>query len=180
MYEELKYWQAREEPNDGKPAPDEFIDYVTTQLGNSYSIIEVGPGVGRIFPAYKNVKELECCDIHPKYYDKLAAEALKMDFALHFTEVPVGKLPFEDNQFDSSVCVQVLLHQRPQHIEAMMHELVRVAQRAIVISMHYEVPIKLAEHCFNHDYLGICKNNGWTVSNIVRLPEQLCFTMEGN
>jgi SAM-dependent methyltransferase len=172
MYEEKEYWDKRANPNSASEVITTcHLVFVEGQLGNAEYIIDFGPGVGRTFPAYKNVKKVVGWDITRQYAIKAIEESKKYDFDFDFhCSDEIGNTPYRSKFFDAAVCVSVLLHQRPHNILKMMNELKRVAKKAIVITAFdrnapWDVPCEeekeYSKHCFNYNYFDICKENGW-------------------
>jgi len=181
MYDEITYWNARKDPN--SPAVGAFNDrhlfYIKTHLDGCSSVLDFGPGVGRTFPAYVKIKKLFCFDITDKHTKKLALLSDNYNFDFDFkVSDKVGETGFEDNLFDAVVVSQVLLHQRPSNIEGVMSELLRVSRKVIVITWRDNSKPDSAtsgEHCFNHNYLKICKINDWQHSNVEYYGKDIYF-----
>ncbi|HUG00759.1 MAG TPA: class I SAM-dependent methyltransferase [Longimicrobiales bacterium] len=175
-YDPLVYWNRRKNPNSASPALTQaHIDYVRKHVAGCRRILDFGPGVGRIIPAYRDLESIEGYDISSAYEDRLlqAASEHSIDFNLRI-ERNMERLPYEDARFDASVSVSVLLHQTPNHITGVMRELARVADKVIIVS-HFDaesdfdrisgVRHKGQQYCFNYDYYEICRSNGWRVLN---------------
>jgi hypothetical protein len=70
---------------------------------------------------------------------------------------PVGTLPYPDGEFDLVYTSEVLVHVRPEHLEGVLHELLRVARGQV---FHFEpapgvaVSAKAHDGCWNHDLVG--------------------------
>jgi ubiquinone/menaquinone biosynthesis C-methylase UbiE len=191
MYDEVQYWNARAEPNYVKYCPDfvtrAHIEYVKKNLSDCSNILDFGPGIGRIFPAYQNVKTVQGYDVSSLYKERVCAASMNFDFVFDLVVAPaIQQLPFEDNQFDAAVSVSVFLHQRPSNILLVMRELVRVAKKVIAVTWQEpKVPfhkigdntlIRPEEYCFHYPYLSICYDNGWVVQNSEQFDRYLMFT----
>jgi len=191
-YEEIEYWNKREYPHSsrlGVPPLGELNDFsfIKKHLGGCDNALDFGPGVGRTFSAYDSLKRLECFDITNKHLPVLKNVAKGYDFKLNFTlGTEVGVTPYGDKEFEAAIASQVLLHQRFDNINKVMLELLRVADKVIVISWRDQLKPDsyssggygghcLGDHCFNHNYLEICSNNGWLVSDVKYRPINIYF-----
>ena len=154
MYNELKYWNARQNPNSATDEiTNQHIAFIKEHTAGCRIILDWGPGVGRIFPAYTKEQVIVGYDIAPQYSKavKERAELLDLHYS-HFLGRDINKVPFPTKSFDAVVSVSVLLHQRDP--KSMAREMERVAKKIIVISgLGNDSP-----HCFNHDYDELFKN----------------------
>tara|TARA_R110000824_G_scaffold40401_1_gene121202 strand:+ start:2252 stop:2839 length:588 start_codon:yes stop_codon:yes gene_type:complete len=176
MYNEIEYWNKRKDPNAKNLwlRNDAFhISFVEQNISDVKNVLDFGPGVGRIFPAYRKTKSVIGYDITSQHNSVLKSKAYEnnINFEMVNRNNVSEKLPFGDEQFDAVVCVSVLLHQRPIHITDVMSELCRVSKKVIVISAYnssrpFLLPGEEKDrdfHVFNYDYKSICKNKGWEV-----------------
>ena len=175
-YDVLKYWNERENPNSNDPNQrntKNHIEFVKANTRKEDKILDFGPGVGRILPAYNTNNEIIGYDISSNYKDRLikAAKTLNLNFKLIVKEEKVTKFSFSEHYFDSSVSISVLLHQPPKQIENIMRELARVSKKVVIIS-HYDTSIPYdsiddnydkSKYCFNHDYKKLCKVNDFKI-----------------
>ena len=173
MYDEVNEWNNRKKHPNAKVSQELLkkysFKYISEYIGNAKKILDLGPGVGRMFPLFKNADFVQGYDISDKWISEAKNEAKKYKFKLNMIiEKEIKKLPFEDKSFDISVAMSVFLHQQPKNIEFVMSELVRVSKKVAVgtfmnINKKFGKagPIK-----FNHDYIGIIKKNGWEMSEI--------------
>ena len=175
MYNEISYWNERANPNSSKPkATEKHISFVNKNIKSEDKILDFGPGVGRILPAYENINRIWAFDISSKYTKNLIDKSKKINLEVDLTvnKEENIKLPYKDTQFDSVVCISVLLHQRPQHIINIMEELCRVGKKVIVVSWYEEGKVftntdtesKNEVYCFNYDFEKICSNNNMEIS----------------
>jgi hypothetical protein len=77
---------------------------------------------------------------------------------------PVGKLPFKDKSFDIVYTAEVLVHVRPQDIEIILSELVRIARWQVLhIERNLNVNVVENEHdgCWNHDLPALYQRMGF-------------------
>ena len=86
-YDVVEYWNNRENPNSKNPNERNtqlHIDYVNSNIDEQDKILDFGPGVGRILPAYYRKNKITGYDISSKYKERLlkAAENEKIDLEL--------------------------------------------------------------------------------------------------
>lgn len=175
MYNEVAYWNKRTNPNSSNPKTTEkHISFVNKNIKSKDKILDFGPGVGRILPAYENINKIWAFDVSSEYSKKLMDKSKKINLEIDLTvnKEENIKLPYEDNQFDSVVCISVLLHQRPQNIINIMKELSRVGKKVIVVSWYEEgksfsdsdTESKNNVYCFNYDFKKLCNDNNMEIS----------------
>lgn len=167
------------------------IDFVKKNVSVASKVLDFGPGVGRIFPAYTEAKSIMGYDITNQHKHTLVERArkLSLDFDLVSVERIEKHLPFREDQFDIAVCVSVLLHQRPINLINTMSELGRVSKKCVVISL-YDRSQKFCplqqdgtnSHVYNYDYKKICKENKWKIISWHddKIRKQAFFTYEKN
>lgn len=185
-YDPLAYWNARRNPNSATPEMTrDHIEYVRRHVSDCRRIIDLGPGVGRIFPAYEGLESVEGYDISTAYRERALDAAGRHSFQFRLRiEDHIGNLPYEDDRFDAAVSVSVLLHQTPDRVVDLMRELARVARKVVIVSLFdaerpYDAVAKRhaprPQYCFNYDYFGICEANAWTVidSHVVPPARQI-------
>jgi SAM-dependent methyltransferase len=183
-YDEYTYWNKREDPNNPDGWTDErrlrCIDYIREQTEGCTSILELGPGVGRTLEAHTPARRIRGYDISELYKDRLLARAneLGLNMELDIASAPNEPLPYQDKEFDAGVSCQVLLHQKPEHIERVMAELIRVCKKAIVITGGYRVGDLRGQHVFNHDYPSICTNIGCEMHHVRAYPPLIFYVYE--
>ena len=189
IYDEVKYWNSRKNPNSAsEKSTKKHISFIRKYIQDNKYILDFGPGVGRTFSAYENLNvKVEGYDISNKYAKQvmLKSKSLNMDFNLTIGN-EIKDLPYEDNTFDCSVAISVLIHQKPNHIISVMKELVRVSKRVIVVSWYEPVRsfanlnkiVNSNEYCFNYDYPDICKSNKWHIIHKHIEDKQIFFVYE--
>ncbi|WP_132032357.1 class I SAM-dependent methyltransferase [Aquabacter spiritensis] len=167
-YNPAEYWNMREHPNTAA-APDINVhdrQFITPILEEAKSVLELGPGVGRLFPLYKNVPRVATVDLSRNYADRAKDAALNVGISVEafYLDTPLAPLPFMAGEFDVGIAAHVLMHVPFENIEHSMSELARVCKQVRVISVvHRFWPKKGTRfdpkwHCFNHDYEAICKS----------------------
>jgi len=179
MYNEIKYWRNRKYPNSVltvNPPPIEelnYFSYIKKHLSGCSSVLDFGPGVGRTFIAYDSLKKLECFDITDKHLTTLNDAARRYNFKFKFTlGNKIGVTPYKDKKFEAAISCQVFLHQKPDKIKKVMSELLRIADKVIVISWSQKGSVVTdAPHCFNYNYMDICRKNGWKVLDVKYKPK---------
>jgi len=163
-YDPHLYWNKRADPNNPegrrKDRLDFDISYIRHSVARSDTILELGPGVGRTFPAYRPHTTIHALDISKIYTSHLkeAATAHHLSLHLQFLEQPNASFPFSDNTFDVGVASQVFLHQTPDIFATHFSEMARVCKKFVVITgVHansVDSPAPTAPHVFAHDYIG--------------------------
>lgn len=111
-YNEVGYWNRRYEPNAANVPTDKHIKYVSENIMGCSRILDFGPGVGRIFDAYRDVNEVVGYDISDKYKSRVLNKAREYPFIFDliiFKKMPI-ELPFDDDYFDAAISVNVFLH----------------------------------------------------------------------
>lgn len=167
-YEPKEYWETREHPNtaaDPGISPVE-IDFLAPKLRVAHSLLEIGPGVGRLFPLYRNLARVCTVDLSTSYRDRArnAAQRAGITVADYYLGDALAPLPFLDREFDIGITSHVLMHVPFENIEWTMSEAARCCRRVVVISAKHRFwPRKgqtfdLKWHCFAHDYEVICRS----------------------
>lgn len=120
-------------------------------------VLEFGCGVGRHL---RNLVQIPGLDVHG--YDQSSA---MVSGCLRWTTqdwldghvsigLPTGPLPFADGEFDVVYTAEVLLHSRPEDIETILRELVRVCRGHILhleTSPDYQLIRDEHDGCWTHD-----------------------------
>jgi len=176
-YDVIKYWNEREDPNNPSNPLHDHSTYVYKNLEECKSILDFGPGIGRMFPAFADCDDVIGYDISFKYVERIHYEASLYPFEFTLMiENEISELPFKDGQFDAVVCVSVLLHQTKDKIESIMSELCRVGKKVIVISFYNpKKEIKEGDTYFHYDYPEICERNGWNIIEMEIRKRQIYF-----
>lgn len=76
---------------------------------------------------------------------------------------PLGRLPFDDGEFDIVYTSEVLLHVRPEDVAGRIRELVRICRGHVLhIEPAETTGLVAAEHagCWHHDYVAIYRELG--------------------
>lgn len=180
-YDAVKYWNRRKNPNSSTIGGDTptHISFIKKNLKDVCSLLDFGPGVGRLLEAYAGISRIEGYDVSEIYKSELLEKAkqLNLNFSL-IVEKKIGKLPYKDKEFDAAIATEVLLHQKPKYIELVMSELLRVAEKVIVITWMEEgvqFGSTSGPHCFHHNYFDICSRNSWKVFVVEKYKKQTMF-----
>lgn len=184
MYDAVKYWSGRAVPN--QPGIDidtsKHIEFLKKHIGSCKSILDFGPGTGRLFEAYVGSSCVEGYDVADRHKSELIRISNELGIKFRFTLAKgVGNMPYIDKQFDLSVAAEVLLHQKPGDIRVIMSELVRVSNKAIVITWMEDGALdgrKIFPHCFHYNYIDICNECGWDMRDFTRYKRQIMFVYE--
>ena len=190
-YDEIQYWNKRRYPSNLNMSADmtlRHIQYIKSHVNGLSKVLDFGPGIGRTFSAYEHVGLVEGYDISELYADQAKEAAKGYGFQYLHRTIPIhlDRLPYEDDEFNVAVASEVLLHQTPMNILKIMGELVRIAERVVVISWQedktfFSQPGNKTEgmnHCFHYDYEGLCRDNGWKVYDVERKDRQIYFVYE--
>ncbi len=178
MYNEVRYWNARKNPNSSE-SPKSDVDYLRKHLKGTVSVLDFGPGVGRTFDAY-NGQTVYGYDITPQYTKSARRKAAELGIPyIPFFVEKIKGLPFAAKFVEVAVCCEVLHHQRPENIEFIMKDLLRVSNKVIAVAAHdpdtaFDTQVTQS-HCYNHDYRGICERNGWVMTGVEQTDNQLFF-----
>lgn len=192
VYKPEDYWGKRSNPTDpnmSKVVNDAHVDFIRTQLPSTsegLKILDLGPGIGRTFDAYKGAREVWGVDISANYVDRAKEKAKEVGFLYQPIQKRLeDRLPFDDMTFDVAVASEVLLHVLPGQIEATMKELARVAKKVVIISWYegervpYQNlagPTTPTTHCFHYNYIDLCAKNGWVMDTVEYTDNQIMFS----
>lgn len=172
-YDEWRYWNSRADPNASKGWEEERLRYDTayirSRLHGCERILELGPGVGRTFGAHSPEARITCYDITENYRRRLLERAkdLNLKVTHEVARSLDAPLPYGKAAFDAAVASQVLQHQRPERIERVMAELVRVAEKVVAIASWGKKSGRgRSRHAFNHDYVEICAEIGCEMNHV--------------
>lgn len=166
-YNPVEYWNNRGEPNTEADAPLSSFERELFRpfLEQAGSVLEIGPGVGRLFPLYTSNECVATIDISRNYADRAGAMASSMDICVnpYYLDDALDKFPFQNFEFEVGIASHVLMHIPFENIVHTMTELSRCCRKIMVVSaFHRFWPRKGSEfdpkwHCFRHDYEAICK-----------------------
>jgi ubiquinone/menaquinone biosynthesis C-methylase UbiE len=173
QYDPVTYWRTREQPNTvADPGVSKMDDDFFGRFFNlGDKVLELGPGVGRIFKLYQGSASVTTSDIadqHRALLDKKAAD-LGLHLKQDFLDDPKAKLPYADNVFDVGVSSYVFIHIPFDNIRHTMSELARTCRKVVCFVgkdagwPNAEQQRKASTHCFAHDYKKIIGDLGLTV-----------------
>ncbi len=134
-----------------------MLEHVNAGYAKPLRVLEFGCGVGRHL---RNLNRLPGVDVHG--YDQSLAMAEGMVrwsgsewFNSHVkVGSPTGALPFADGEFDIVYSAEVLVHVRPEHIDGILREMVRVCRGHVLhIETSEHTALVDGEHsgCWRHD-----------------------------
>lgn len=177
-YDPKAYWQERPHPNTAEAPGINDLDraFLAPRAARAGSILEIGPGVGRLFPLYKDAETVATLDISTNYADRARAAAAEagIEVAAHFREASQESFPFADAAFDLGVMSHVLQHVTFEDVAPTMREAARVCREVAVISDQSPSWPKKGQahapgmHCFDHDYRAVCDEIGCEVTSFER------------
>ena len=181
-YDPVEYWNNRAQPNtDERPGiSPKDIEFFKSQVPDGSSILEVGPGIGRLIPLYatargKAFSTLDLTRQHEATVNEVAAEN-GLTAHQYFMSEADGKYPFEDGAFDVAVSSYVLIHVPFKLIRHTMRELARVADKVVVyVNLNPNAPDREEDqkphhHVFRHDYRGLCEELGFKIHRFDSAP----------
>lgn len=174
-YDPVTYWNEREHPNTA-PNPGvsaEHARFFRRHIGGHASLLELGPGVGRLFPLYSGLPEVATLDLTRRYEPQVAAAAQTLGLSVqqNFLDDPLAPFPFADGRFDVGVSSFVFIHVPFENIRHSMSELARVARHVVAFvgddPAWPKTPAarKPSTHCFGHDYDALCADIGCTITD---------------
>jgi ubiquinone/menaquinone biosynthesis C-methylase UbiE len=180
VYDTLKYWNKRKSPNSKGIELDTpiHLSFLKKHLSGAVSVLDFGPGNGRLLEAYVGINEVEGYDISSIYKDRILEKAtsLKVNFSLTIGK-NVEKLHYKTDEFDAAVATEVLLHQKPEYINLIMLELARVSSKVVAISwMECGIPFNIERgHCFHYNYFKLCEQNNLEIIDFQKYKKQIMF-----
>lgn len=154
-YTPQKYWQDRGQnysvSADTNDEIDNLTNLVKTYVRNGDTILEIGPGYGRVYQhLVKNripAEKFTLCDF---------VESMRRKCELLTDVLPDpwdGKtLPYPNNSFDFVISFSVMLHVPRRDFINHWAENVRVARRFLYVATYDGPREGLAQHCFTHRY----------------------------
>lgn len=186
-YDPVQYWNNRVNPNNAEGVSHavqrKHIEHIRKFVRGHGPFLEYGPGIGRTLEAYEEGAKVCTIDISSRYAKEFTNNAAARGIRLGEQHVlaPLDCFPFERDSFSVAVASQVFLHVPPQQLAVVIKELLRVAEKTVVISAyrHNALARGRARHCFNHDYLRVVTDGGGVVDNCNVCDETIYFTMRG-
>jgi len=192
-YEPVEYWNTRTQPNTvANPGLNPaHIDFFNKHIPAGSRILEMGPGIGRLFPLYAAARDatfttIDVADQHRATLNAAAA-AQGLTVRQHHIRNADDPYPFDDRTFDVTVSSFVLLHVPFEYIRQTMLEMARVSARVIVFDANVdsraktEAERKPSTHVFGHNHEALCKELGLTILDTALLkkanPETQPFAM---
>ena len=184
-YEPMRYWNTRRYPNADIGEEKNRIEFDTSYIRENVNagdrVLELGPGLGRTFPAYAPDTEVVTLDISRNYQEELNAVANSLGLKLEqrFLASTLEPFPFADRQFDVGVSFQVFIHQPPDVFAHNFSEMARVCGRLIVsVGLHRNTSNSkraIGRHVFRHDYILEASKRGKRMSNLLENDRVLYF-----
>lgn len=169
-YDPVSYWAQREHPNtDEAPGiSPPHRNFFNVNAACARSVLELGPGIGRLFPLYQDIPRTVALDLSRKYenHAKNVASNLNLNLEQYFLNEALQPYPFQDGEFDISVASFVLLHIPFENIRHTLSQLARVSNKVIVFDGDdpnwpaTEAERKPSSHCFRHDHDALCRDLG--------------------
>jgi len=174
-YDPVTYWNERAHPNTA-PNPGvsaEHARFFQKQIAGQKSLLELGPGVGRLFGLYRGLQEVATLDLTQRYAAQVraAADALGLGVTQNFLSDPLAAFPFAEARFDVGISSFVFIHVPFENIRHSMSELARVARKVVVfvgddpVWPRTPAERKPSSHCFGHDYDALCDEIGCVITD---------------
>lgn len=169
-YDPKSYWNAREHPNtlaDPGISPLES-GFIAPRIAGAASLLEMGPGVGRLFPLYRGVPRVDTLDLSTNYRTRAGDAARRAGITVtdHYIDDPLAEFPFADGAFDVGIACHVLMHVPFANIAHTMRQIARTCRKVVVVSAYNRNwPLPGTDHrpdwhCFTHDYAALCERIG--------------------
>ncbi len=174
-YNETTYWSERFEPSKEKGISADETEFIKSSLTRAKMVLDYGVGLGRYFPLYKG-KTVTGVDIVDIRKEKLLENAALHDieFDLKVKSSPGAKIKSKIKQYDLAVCCHLLLHQsKESYVRKIMTEMAEISKKVVIVSFYNPEKTKLAPHCFNYDYVSICKDLGFTVKKKAYIDQRV-------
>lgn len=193
IYDPFVFWNSLKNPNrkitkENKEAIESIrqihIGYISKNIKDDKKILDYGCGVGRLLDSYNVDKhKVVGADISLIYKDIIMEKVTKMGLDFKWVHIPNNKLPYDDNYFDTAVCMQVLMHTQPTDILDIMNELKRVAKKVIISAKEgsgkHNEQIGTGKvfkgHSYYYNYDKLCKKYGFEIFNIERYGSNIQF-----
>ncbi len=134
-----------------------MLEHAQSAPEQRLSVLEFGCGVGRHL---RNLTRLPGVDAYGYDQSHTMAQGIlrwagKAWFDSHITVgMPTGTLPYPDKHFDIAYTAEVLVHVRPEHVDGILTELVRVCKGHILhieTSEHVQLVSDSHDGCWRHD-----------------------------
>lgn len=134
-----------------------ILEHAESAATKPLRVLEFGCGVGRHL---RNLNRLPGVDVHGYDQSEAMAKAIarwagKAWFDTHVrVGLPTGGLPFDDASFDIVYSAEVLVHVRPEHLDGILRQLVRVCRGHILhLETSEHTDLVSGEHsgCWRHD-----------------------------
>lgn len=173
-YDEVRFWSKKERISNSE-LENMYEVMINDFIENDKKVLDFGCGKGRTFKLYdgKKVTGFDITEFHKENF--VTSNMESFDFVLGDGS---NKLPFKDNEFDSVVCLVVLLHIQPKKVANLMKELARVGKKVFVGTYHSKKKVALAPHCFNHNYKKLLKDNDLRLIDKFEVLTTLVFDYE--
>jgi SAM-dependent methyltransferase len=134
-----------------------ILRHASDDVSRPLKVLELGCGVGRHL---RNLSRLPGVDVYG--YDQSAAMASNIPrwagrqwFDEHVKiGMPTGRLPYDDGAFDIVYSAEVLVHVRPEHLEGILSEMLRVCRGHVLhLETSEHIVLYTGEHegCWRHD-----------------------------
>jgi SAM-dependent methyltransferase len=149
-------------------------------LSKASSVLEIGPGIGRLFPLYTEVPRVATVDLSLQYKGRAdnAASSLGISVESFYIDDALAPFPFKDAEFDLGVAAFVFIHVPFDNITHSLNEAARCCKNVVVMSAvdrRWPKPAMKFDpkwHCFNHDYESLCRDIGLRYQGYEKFSER--------
>lgn len=164
LYDPKSYWNRRQDPNSSggkeKDAILRNIAFIKQEIASHHSILDFGPGVGRLLEAYDPEHKIYAVDLSSQYKGRLCAKALSLGLDLSFVLLNDVALDLPIPCVDCAVIVEVFLHQPYDCIQDVIRSITKKTERLVVINSHFH---KDGYHVFVHNYDRLFREVGYDI-----------------
>lgn len=173
-YNKINYWETRKDPNNAhaRTLTPHHIKTIKPFITDNVSVLEYGPGIGRMLDLYNNQTEINYYDITNVYRDRLVDKCKSSNVKINsYTIDTSGDITtqFEDNEFDIVCAFEVLLHSPETEITELMTELARIGKKVVIVTWYDNGSTTNSFHCWTRDYKKILNHNNL---NLVHWDEE--------
>lgn len=106
-----------------------FADYISKELEDCDTVIDIGCGKNSPLRYVKNIKYSVGVDIHAPYLKESKAKKIHDEYILE----DIQDLILKDNSFDAVVCLSVIEHLTKDEAYKLIHKMEKIARKKCII-----------------------------------------------